>query len=95
MEHEPSQQDTEQTRRQDRLRGEIVAFVSDFNDEGYDNFEIARALIWAAYHKVRREPAPEHYDFMKLIRDSAQDGMDIVTAMAEVCLADQEKNEIN
>lgn len=95
MEQQPPQDDTEKTQHRDRLRGEIVAFVSDFNEQGYNNIDIAQALIWAAYHVVRREPAPEHYGFLKFIRDSAQEDMDIVMAMAKACLEHQEEMKIN
>lgn len=81
MEQQPPQDDTEQTRREERLREEIVASVSAFNQDGYNNLEISKALIWSAFHMVQHEPFREHYYFMMFMRDSAQDGMDVVTAL--------------
>lgn len=42
--------------RLDRLKGEILAFVSDFEAHGYTNLEIARELVGAAFERAWREP---------------------------------------
>ncbi len=42
--------------RLDRLQGEILAFVSGFEGQGYDNLEIARELLGAAFERAGREP---------------------------------------
>jgi hypothetical protein len=41
--------------RLDRLRGEILAFVSDFENNGYSNLEIARELVAASFNRASRE----------------------------------------
>ena len=41
--------------RLDRLRGEILAFVSDFENNGYSNLEIARELVAASFNRAARE----------------------------------------
>ncbi|MFM0053734.1 hypothetical protein [Caballeronia grimmiae] len=86
---------SEETPRIDRLRGELVAFVSDCNDNGYNNLEVGRALIWSAYQVAEQEPVPVHYYFVTLVRDNAQEGMNIVEDMIQASLNVQEKMKVN
>ncbi len=57
--------------RLDRLRGEIAAFVGDFEDEGYHNLEIARALVWVSFHRALREDLVIQDNFLQFLRDLA------------------------
>ena len=57
--------------RLDRLRGEIIASVSEFEDEGYNNLEIARALVWVAYRRAFREKLWVQDSFFQHVRDMA------------------------
>lgn len=42
--------------RLDKLQGEILAYVSSFEEQGYGNMEIARELLAAAFKRAGREP---------------------------------------
>lgn len=57
--------------RLDRLQGEILAFVSDFEQEGYSNMEIARQLIGAAFLRARRERVLILDGFHRHVRDAS------------------------
>lgn len=94
MEQNLFEKSIDQTRI-DHLRGEIVAFVSDFEQQGYDDFEVARALIWAAYKRVRRQPHPLYENFLQYVRDNAQEAMNDASALIRSFTKENEKNKIN
>lgn len=54
-----------------RLEGEILAFVSDFEQQGYDNMEIARALFYAGVERAGREDGFIYESFLQFVRDWA------------------------
>lgn len=56
--------------RLDRLQGEILAFVSDFDQSGYSNMEIARELIAAAFKRSNREKLLIRDNFHQHVRDT-------------------------
>jgi len=58
--------------RLDRLEGDILAFVSDAEADGYTNIEIARALMRASLSRVDREKNSDlQKNFMQFQRDWA------------------------
>lgn len=57
--------------RMDRLQGEILAFVSDFEERGYHNMDIARELVAAGFLRVRRENSSVRESFHQHVRDAS------------------------
>lgn len=58
--------------RLDRLEGEILAFVSDAESQGYSNMEIARALFQASLERAYREQnISVRESFVQFQRDQA------------------------
>jgi hypothetical protein len=94
MEQNPFEKSIDQTRL-DRLRGGILAFVSDFEQQGYDDFEVARALVWVAYRRVRRAPQPLYEHFLQFVRNTAQEALDDGSALVRSFTKENEKNKIN
>lgn len=58
--------------RQDRLEGEILLFCSDLEEHGYNNFNIAYALVRAAMARIRREETVAREYFYVSLRETTE-----------------------
>jgi hypothetical protein len=54
MDHDAFLKSMDRTRL-DHLKGEILAFVSDFEAQGYHNMDIARMLVEAGFNRADRD----------------------------------------
>jgi hypothetical protein len=95
MEQNVFEKSVDQTRL-DRLRGSILAAVSEFEYEGFDNMEIARALVGAGYTRARREKNSTLWEsFMQFCRDTAAQSLVQHEVLGRTLYDEMEKQKIN
>lgn len=95
MEKNKFEKSIDQTRL-NKLRGEILAFVSDYEEKGYANMEIARALVWVGLKRSQREgDLSVSENFYHFLRDIAVDTLAREHQTVREATAERLKNEIN
>lgn len=90
----PFEKSVDQTRL-DRLRGGILAAVSEFEDEGFTNMEIARALIWASYSRASRESIIVRESFWQFCKDNAAQTLEKFKTADRAFALEYVKQQIN
>jgi len=80
--------------RQDRLLGEILAHVSDAEQQGYTNMEIARTLLRAAHERAWREPVRME-SFLQWQIDEATRTQANVRTIRQDAVLREETNKLN